>query len=121
MFIQINWFWPLKLISVRQTADYLNSFTKGNERIETYESELFFYLDRRYHYPPDQVSMELARRNYINPEATINYDPLQADPDYLVTGRQEIEWGLYAPWLDSGDFQLIQEFPGYQIYKRLRD
>lgn len=119
--IQINWFWPLKLISVRQTADYLNSFTKGNERIETYESELFFYLNRRYHYPSDQVSMELARRDYIDPEATINYDPIQADPDYLVIGRQEEEWGLYAPWLDSGDFQLIQEFPGYQIYKRLRD
>jgi hypothetical protein len=112
---------PQSMISTKQVADFLNNTANEDTLIETYESELFFYLNCKYHYPPDQISLELPRRKYFEPTLSIPYDPLQADPDYLVTGQWEIEWGLYQPWIDSGDFRLIKEFPGYHIYERVRD
>ena len=69
-----------------QTVEYLNTGTPSTAVIETYESELFFLLHRRYHYPPDQVHVELIRREDLNESRVINYDPLSADPDYLVVG-----------------------------------
>src|SRR4030095_13532755 len=38
-----------------ETVSYLNNNTPASAVIETYESELFFFLERRYHYPPDQI------------------------------------------------------------------
>jgi hypothetical protein len=54
----------------------------------TYESELFLLLDRRYHYPPDPVHVELNRRTFLQQDVPIPYDPLAADPDYLVVGSE---------------------------------
>jgi hypothetical protein len=50
----------------------------------------------------------------------VKYDALEADPDYLVLGGYNRYGGLYDHWVESGDFRLIKEFPGYQIYQRVR-
>ncbi|NOZ06781.1 MAG: hypothetical protein GXP41_10625, partial [Chloroflexi bacterium] len=86
---------------------------------ETYDSELFFLLNRRYHYPPDQIHVDLIRRA-PRQDVPIDYDPLAADPDYLVVGPFSRGWHLYDPVLEAGAFRLIRNYGRYKIYERVR-
>lgn len=82
--------------SVQQAADFLNSQTRPDALIETYDSELLFLLNRPYHYPSDQIVVELIRRTFLYEDNTrIDYDPLAANPDYLVVGSHSKQWRLY--------------------------
>jgi hypothetical protein len=106
--------------SIKDTLRFLNTATPPNAVIETYESELFFLLRRRYHYPHDQVHVDLIRRNSLGQQVKIDYDPLAADPDYLVSGRQNRFWEFYDPYLKSDTFRLVKSIGGYKIFKRVR-
>lgn len=103
------------------TAEYLNRNTPSYSVIETYESELFFLLQRRYHYPPDQVHVELIRREDLGEARVIDYDPLSADPDYLVIGGWCRYYKCYDSVLSNGAFRLTNTFGPYEIYERVRD
>ena len=107
--------------AVEQVADYVNNNTPEGTLIETYDSELFFLLERAYHYPPDQVSVELMRRYDIDPDAPVSYDPLQADPDYLVIGPFSRKWRVYEEVLDNGEFQRVKVIALYEIFLRVRE
>lgn len=115
--------------SVHQVADFLNTQTAPNVLIEAYSSELFFLLDRRYHYPPDEVNAQLIRRASWREDVSIDYDPLSADPDYLVVCRLYSSWRhgplfptsmVYDPVLGSGAFRLLRVIEPYEIYERVR-
>ena len=106
--------------SVRDAIQFLNTQTPPDALIETYESELFGFLKRRYHYPPDQIHVELIRKNSFGEAVAINYDPFEADPDYLVLGRQNRFWDFYDPFVKSGQFRLIQKYGSYEILERVR-
>ena len=109
--------------SAQQAADFLNTQTPPGARIETYESELHFLLDRPYHFPPDQVHVELNRRGLLHQETMIAYDPLANDPDYLVVGRFARGNDLYTPVITAGAFRLVHSFGSsddYLIYQRIR-
>lgn len=107
--------------SVQYAAEFLNSQTPAGALIETYDSELFFLLKRPYHYPPDQIPVELIRRTFhYNEDARIDYDPLTSNPDYLVVGPHSKRWRLYEPVLKTGAFRLRQSYSRYQIYERVR-
>jgi hypothetical protein len=73
--------------SMLQIVNFLNTQTKPGSLIETYETELFFLLERPYHYPPDPVQDQHVRSNYLSRNTVVDYDPLSADPDYLVVGQ----------------------------------
>jgi hypothetical protein len=103
-----------------EVATTLNTQTPPDTRIETYESELLFLLNRPYHYPPDQVHVDLNRRMLLDEHVTIAYDPLAADPDYLVVGSFAGWNGLYDPVIKSGAFHLIDHIDSYDIYERVR-
>jgi hypothetical protein len=106
--------------SIHDTIQFLNTVTPPNALIETFESELLFLLHRRYHYPPDQVHVELIRRLTFDHRLKIDYDPLAANPDYLVVGHQSKYMGLYDPYLNTGAFRLTKKFSRYDIYERVR-
>lgn len=107
-------------VSVFQAADFLNTRTASNALIETYDSELFFLLDRPYHYPPDQIHVELNRRTFLGQDVPINYDPLAADPDYLVVGPISRMWDLYREVLEGNHFALLGVIGHYEVYQRQR-
>lgn len=115
-----NYYFSYTDTSAIDVANFLNSQTPPNALIETYESEVHFLLERRYHYPPDQIHVELNRRSLLHQNVTINYDPLAANPDYLVVGRFAREDKLYQPVIDSGAFRLLHTFGGYLLYERVR-
>ena len=66
--------------SVQQAADFLNSQTRAGALIETYDSELFFLLNRPYHYPPDQILVDLIRRTFLYKDNTDRLRPAGGEP-----------------------------------------
>ena len=106
--------------SIKDTLRFLNTATPRDALIETYESELFFLLHRRYHYPTDQVHVDLIRRNSLGQRIKIDYDPLAADPDYLVVGRQNKFWEFYDAHLKNDTFRLLETNGRYEIFERVR-
>lgn len=101
-------------------VDLLNTQTARDSLIETYDMELFPLLHRRYHHPSDQVQLQLNRRTFMGQDVPIDYDPLDADPDYLVVGPQSRFWRLYDSVLESGEFRLLRAFRRYDVYRRVR-
>ena len=106
--------------SVLEVVDFLNTQTPSASVIETYDPELFFLLERSYHYPPDQIHVDLIRRTFLRQHVSIDYDPLAADPDYLVVGPHSKLWGLYDDVVESGAFRLVYDFSRYSLYRRVR-
>jgi hypothetical protein len=106
--------------SVVELALYINKQTSSNAVIESYDSELFFFLDRPYHFPPDQLHVDLLRRYLLDPYLPVAYDPLTADPDYLVIGPLSAAWRLYDDRIVAGSFKLVRDFPRYRLYERVR-
>ena len=106
--------------SALQVTDFLNTATAPGSLVETYESELFFLLQRPYHHPPDQIHVELNRRLFLHETISIDYDPLAADPDYLVIGRHGGTWRLYESVLATNAFRPIRSIGPYYVYQRVR-
>ncbi|MBI1880034.1 MAG: hypothetical protein HYR94_17755 [Chloroflexi bacterium] len=106
--------------SVLQVIHFLNTTTPQDSQIETWESELFFLLDRSYHYPPAQVMVNLNHRLFLDQNVSVEYDPLAANPDYLVIGPYGRRKHFYEPLLETGAFRLLQTMGPYQIYERVR-
>jgi hypothetical protein len=108
--------------SVKQVAQFLNTKTPGDAIVETYNSEIQFLLNRRYHFPPDQIHLDLIRRSFPGnyTKIRIDYDPLAAHPDYLVVGEFIKGLRLYDPILRTHAFYLVQSFNQYDVYIRAR-
>ncbi|MCS6841314.1 MAG: hypothetical protein RMJ54_18360 [Roseiflexaceae bacterium] len=106
--------------AVFRVAAFLNTQTPPDVLIETYESELHVLLDRRYHYPPDQVHVELNRRSLLGQDTPVEYDPLAANPTHLVVGRFASGNGLYAGVIASGAFREILRDGRYIVYERVQ-
>jgi 4-amino-4-deoxy-L-arabinose transferase-like glycosyltransferase len=118
--------------AVTDVAAYLNTHAGAQALVESYDVEIFPFLNSRYHFPPDQTHVDLIQRLLLNHQpgdalapfdldlVPINYDPLAADPDYLVVGAFGRIWRLYEPVLRTNAFRLVQDFGVYQIYQRVR-
>jgi hypothetical protein len=102
-----------------ETAHFLNTHTEPDALIEMYDRELFFLTERVYHYPRT-VHHQLNRRAFLGEDVTLDYDPLAADPDYLVVGPMTRMWRLYDPVLETDAFRLVHANERYQIYERVR-
>lgn len=105
--------------SVAEVADWLNTRTDPDAVVETYDSELFFLLDRPYHFPPDPVQDQLNRHTFLGGDHSVDYDPWSADPDYVVIGPQSRLWGLYEPLVESGLFAPVLKVGGYELLARV--
>ncbi len=106
--------------TIRQVVDYLHAHTASDALIETYHAELFFLLDRPYHYPPDQYHVDLMLRTVRNKPLPRPYDPTTANPDYLVADITANDWKAYDPAIVAKSFRLVQQSGRYGIYERLR-
>jgi len=102
-----------------QVVEYLHGHVPTGAMIETYESELFLLLDRPYHYPPAELNVDLIRQGW-HAQRHLTYDPLQADPDYVVVGEFGRWANLYQSLVDSGQIRLIHRVGRYQVYERVR-
>jgi hypothetical protein len=107
--------------SAQITANYINTKTKVDALIETYDAELFFLLNRRYHYPPDQLHVYLTYQSWLDRRhVNINYDPLTTNPDYLVVGPFSRMWKIYGEIIQGNEFIRLMVIGDYTIYERKR-
>lgn len=114
------WFYVMRVdTSAQQTAQFLDVRMGSNQLVETYDTELFFFLNRPYHYPTDQTHVELIHR-MLDPKYPVHYEPLSANPDYLVVGPMSLGWHVYDDVLAAGSFRSIQRIGEYRIYERVR-
>jgi hypothetical protein len=104
--------------SVMQVVDFLNHKTSQYALIETYDSELFFLLNRRYHYPPNYISVDAVQKVYLGSGEDLSYDPLLANPDVIVVGPTSKEWQIYDDVISTSAFRLVFDLPRYKIYER---
>lgn len=112
--------WSDRDTQVQEVAIFLNEATPASAMIETFDSELFLLLNRPFHYPPAQVNVELIRRQWHEGSPSMGYDPLMADPDYVVVGRFGRWLGVYAPLVEAGQVRLIKQIGRYDVYERVR-
>ena len=105
--------------SAHKVARFINSL-EPNARVETFESELLLMLERPYHYPPAKLTLDHIRSNLHNEHLPFDYDPLTADPDYLIIGDWGRWYGLYNHLVQNGTFSLVWSIGHYQIYRRVR-
>ena len=106
--------------SAQRVAAYLTANTPAGRAVETYESELHFLLDIPYHFPPDQVHVDLNRRSLLGETVVVDYDPLQANPYFVVTGRYtdaRLGNGLYDDLIASGRVQEVLRDGVYTVYR----
>ncbi|WHZ23253.1 MAG: hypothetical protein OJF47_002365 [Nitrospira sp.] len=102
-----------------QAVEFLQSRVPADALIETYESELLFLLPGPYHYPPAELDIGIIKRGW-EPELTLPYDALAADPDYVVIGEFGRRAGIYKAIVEMGQVRLISQIGRYQIYERVR-
>ena len=105
--------------SYEEVAMFLNSTTPPDALIETYDMVLFVLLNRRYHYPPDEVQLQLIQRTFMGQNVPVVYDPMSVDPDYLVIGPGSRYWHLYDSTLKTGAFRLVLDKGRYRVYERI--
>ena len=95
---------------------YLHTATPATALIETYDSELFLFLNRRYTYAPPQALVEVILREQ-KPNQPVTYDPLQAKPNYMVVGEYGRWAGFYKPLIKQKRVRLVQTIGRYEIYE----
>ena len=106
-----------------QMAHFIDTNLPPEAIIETTEMELFGISNHwEYHYPSYQYILDATKQIYFERRSPqIPYNPIAANPDYLITGTLSDWIGLY--W-NSGimetEFKKIAEFPPYQIFQRVR-
>jgi hypothetical protein len=104
--------------AVVDVAEYLNTHASDQDLIETYDAELFFLLNRPYHYPPDEMNLELILRE-SSTKYTTGYDPLKANPTYLVIGWFSRAGEIYISALNSNKFHRVYRSGLYDVYRRV--
>ena len=66
--------------------------------------------------PPPQTLVEVIRQGQ-DMKQPVTYDPLEANPDYLVVGEYGRWAGFYKPLITQGRVRLVQTIGRYQIYE----
>jgi hypothetical protein len=98
---------------------FLHTQTPPSALIETYDSELFLLLNRPYTYAPPDVLVDIIRHHqHVGPPVT--YDPLGANPDYLIVGDFGRWAGFYKPLVEQSRIRLVKTIGRYQIYEPAR-
>lgn len=107
---------------VQQAAAYVASSIPSDAVIETWEWELDMPSHhRQYHHPPQTLLFEAIRQNARKESFNITYDPLQADPDYLIVGTFGRWTGIYPEDMLAENFTPVAQFGVYEVYKRQSD
>jgi 4-amino-4-deoxy-L-arabinose transferase-like glycosyltransferase len=95
---------------------YLHTATPATALIETYDSELFLFLNRPYTYAPPQALVEVILREQKANQA-VTYDPLLGKPNYIVVGEYGRWAGFYKPLITQHRVRLVQTIGRYEIYE----
>lgn len=107
----------------QQTADYISARIPRDAVIETWEWELDALSAHWQYHHPHQRYLFLAIRQFSHEQRSfdLNYDMLQADPDYLITGGFSDWTRIYPQEQVRAHFAKVAEIGPYRIYERMRE
>jgi hypothetical protein len=101
-------------------ANYLNQNVSKDVEIETWEPEMGFLTDHKYHFPPQAVldtAIGYIWRGGVAPSTVYNIVET-SKPEYVLVGQ-------FGRWVDlynikelEQDYQLVKEFGYYSLYKK---
>ncbi len=108
------------MTSSQQVTDYIRSNIPQEAMIESWEWELDSPSEHlNFHHPDSTYVISSIWDLAMHQTLVLNYDLLQANPEYLITGRFNNLTNIYT-YEDIGkNFVLIKDFGLYHIYKRI--
>ena len=104
--------------SPQRFAHYLDAHVPSDALIESWEWELDFLTDHRYHHPSPAVLDAMVNYVYLGgayPDGI--YEPLSNEPDYLIVGPFARWTSLYSPQFIARNCTLITSIGEYALYK----
>lgn len=101
-------------------ASYLDANVPKDSVIETWEPELGFLTDHRYHYPPSGMLNQAVGYIWLNgPPPAESYRFWEADaPKYVVVGEFGRWVEIYPEAILKARYMPIQTIGGYTLYQR---
>ncbi len=105
-----------------QVAAFVDIHIPPAAVIESWDWQIDAISDHQAFHHPHQRYLFEAIRQYSHEQRAfdLDYDLLQADPDYLIVGPFAAWTGIYDPALVNASFRLIASFEEYAIYERRR-
>ena len=105
--------------SPQLVAAYLDANVSPSEVIETWEPELGFLTDHRYHYPPSGWLDRSVRATWLGADHLVDgYDPIaEARPSHVVVGRFGKYTGIYSQVLANAHLRLLTSIGEYDVYE----
>jgi hypothetical protein len=91
-------------------AEYLTKNVPPDVLIETWEPEVGFLTDNKFHYPPNSLLAEANRHVWLNgPSPEQFYHFVQSDsPPYVLVGHFATGVGMYTPETLGERYQLVR-------------
>jgi 4-amino-4-deoxy-L-arabinose transferase-like glycosyltransferase len=104
----------------QKMAAYIQTHIPPEAMIETWEWELDAISGHANIHHPDQTYLFQAIRQFSHDRQSfdLDYDLLQADPDYLIAGPFSDWTGIYDPIILSAQFTPVAEIGVYRLYQR---
>jgi 4-amino-4-deoxy-L-arabinose transferase-like glycosyltransferase len=101
----------------QQMAAYLNRSVPTSAIIETWEPELGFLTDHRYHYPQPALLDRAVRHQWLGGPSLTTYDPLAGGAQYLIIGPFARYSGVYDEAAIAARFQRIATIGDYVLFQ----
>lgn len=98
-------------------ARFLDQNVDTTAVIETWEPELGFLTNHRYHYPPPSVLYKAVKQKWGDGSADFGYDPRGVQPDYVILGAFGKWTNLYAPYLAESKNEKVASVGYYDLYR----
>ncbi len=99
--------------SPQRFAAYLNANVPQDVIVETWEPELGFLTNHRYHFPPIKLLDTAVRQTWLD-GAPLTYDPFNQNPAYIIIGPFGEYTRIYTP---DERYQLETQIGPYRLYR----
>lgn len=109
---------------VEAISDYIDNTIPSDAIIETWEWELTALGDHwQYHLPHQRYLFEAIRQfsHEQRPAITLDYDPLQTNPDYLIVGPFANFTNIYDTATLYTHFEKVITIGEYRLYERKQE
>lgn len=104
---------------LHEIARLVNSLQPKTGVVDTYESQLFFLLEKKYTYPSDQYHVELIKSAYDKNAEQPQYDIKKELPAFIIAGYWSMNmFHIYSLKGLNESYDVIYKNKLYVVYQR---
>lgn len=103
-----------------QMAQVMNATVPLDALVETWEPQMGFLTDHRYHYPPQLLLNRTVRQKWLGETGVADlYDFTGLNPEYVLIGEFS-RWVEVYPVerLQAAGYELVESLGQYELYQR---